>query len=375
MITSMNELKYRFLLNASNVFALEKQVKLIKLHKNAQNIFEKSGDDLALISNLEHDKLLKISERIEQNKSYERLVSEGVKMVLCEDPEYPSSFHHVKSPPHLLYVKGDFKQKKQLGISIIGTRRPNLYGRSQTLLFAAHLASSGVHIISGLAKGIDSIALNEALKCGGNVTGILGTGIDVIYPKENKELFTKMEKNGAIITEFSPGTQPIGHNFPWRNRLISGLGMGLLVTQASIKSGTSLTVKWALEQGKDVFAIPGPINCEYSKGPNTMIRDGAILTQSPHDILDYYHDHLQNHETGTSIESKLTPIKPPKSEEKEIPEKLKELGLSFEARDIEDLIERTGLDYTILTRKLNLEVAKGAVEKVPGGRYKVKSNR
>jgi len=371
----MNELKYRFLLNASNVFSLEKQVKLIEFHKNARNLFENPCEDLLHISKAEHEKLLKTSERIESNKIFESLLTNGVKMVLCEDPEYPMSLHHVKSPPHLLYIKGNFDHKQQLGLSIIGTRRPNLYGRSQTLLFASDLASSGVHIISGLARGIDTIALKEAIKSGAHVTGVLGTGIDEIYPKENKELFAKMETNGAIITEFSPGTKPIGHNFPWRNRLISGLGTGLLVTQASIKSGTSLTVKWALEQGKDVFAIPGPINCEYSKGPNMMIRDGAILVQSPHDILDYYRDHLQNHETGTSIETKLTPIKLPQNQETKIPKKLKELGLSFEARDVEEIIESTGLDYTVLTRKLNLEVAKGVVEKVPGGRYKVKSSR
>ena len=369
----MNELKYRFYLNACNVFPLEKQVYLIQKYKQAKTIFE----DLKLaqndVSSKEHEALLKNSSRLEENNNFERLINEGVSFILSEDENYPKSLSYIKNPPHLLYVKGSTDLNYPLGISVIGTRKVNMYGRSQAQHFASHLANSGIHIISGLAKGIDSIAMKEAIQNHGKVIGVLGTGIDLVYPKENEKLFREVESNGSIISEFSPGTKPFGHNFPYRNRIISGLCNGLLVVQASIKSGTSGTVKWALEQGKDIFAIPGPVNCEVSKGPNKMIQEGAMLAQSPLDIIEFYQGAGHFESTRTSIENFSRPIAEKKNDTPTIPDYLQEMGLDHSAKDIEEIIDISGLEYTTLTRKLNLEVAKGAVEKVPGGRYKIKS--
>jgi DNA processing protein len=370
----MNELKSRFLLNASGIFSIDRQINLVDKYKNVSQLFENQDILNEICSNEEKEKFLKICDRIEQNNDYERLKSKGVNFILKESDEYPISLNHVKSPPHILYTIGDITNLNHTRVAIIGTRRANLYGRQQSQLFATNLASAGIQIISGLAKGIDSIAMKNALEIGGKAIGILGTGIDVVYPKENRELFKLTAEKGLIITEFPPGSKPLAHHFPWRNRLISGLSQAILVVQASIKSGTNGTVKWALEQGKDIFAIPGPINCEYSKGPNSMIKDGAHCALSPDDIIEFFNSHSQQTETGTNVEINPTPINPNTNQtENLVPEKLKELGLDFKPKDVEIIMEETGLDYALLTRKLNLEIAKGNVEKIPGGRYKVKS--
>jgi DNA processing protein len=243
------------------------------------------------------------------------------------------------------------------GLSIIGTRRPTIYGRQMAQSFASTLASEGMTIISGLAKGIDGVALQSAVQAGGATIALLGTGIDRIYPQENAKLFEKICERGCLVSEFAPGAAPLKHHFPFRNRLISAWALGVLVVEATIRSGTRRTVDWALQQGKDCFAIPGPANSDASAFPHSMIRDGAHLVERPEEILDFY-QHLVSDHQKTEISSV-----------DQIPEHLKQMGLSPQTQSIDQLIEHSGLEYLELTQQLNQAVLSGEVLKFPGENY------
>lgn len=363
----MNEIQSLFLLNASSCLSPSQQNKIISFFGTAKAFFENPRDAKDILNQEKIDLCMKRADLLEQNKNFLQLQERNIHLISKNDPLYPDSFHHVKDPPIILYVKGNIQKISQSTISIIGTRTPDLYGRSQSIFFTKSLVHYGFHVVSGLAKGIDAVVLNEAVQAKQPCSAILGCGIDQIYPKENKQLYESIERLGCVISEFPPETAPLSQNFPWRNRLVSALGKTVFVIQASLKSGTSSTVKWALEQGKDIFALPGPVNTELSKGPNMMIRDGAMMALEPEDIIEYYQ---ANHYLQSSKEHIKQAIH--QSHNNNIPDELKKLGLSQSSKHIEELMESSKLEYNILTRKLNLEIAKGIVERLPGGRYKIK---
>jgi DNA processing protein len=352
------ETKARFLLNAVDIFTPEQQKKWVDLWGKAENFIEQQ-DWFDELSPEHQTQWLRRRELLERQKSYETLLSQGVRFVLKEDPDYPPSLAYVDCPPHLLYVKGTLPAHSLCGISVIGTRSPTLYGRQMAQLFGSGLANEGFVILSGCARGIDALAMKAAMDVQGQAVGVLGTGIDVVYPSENAQLFAQIEKQGALVSEFAPGAKPLKHHFPWRNRLISGWSLGLLVVEALIRSGTAGTVSWALQQGKDVFAIPGPANSEFSKGPHKMIREGAYLVEHPNEISEFFKDVLDSlrreHDTG-SESGCLDPEE-------------NELGLIREPRPMDDLMEITGLNVVELMRQLNRAVLEGKAKKYPGGSY------
>ena len=213
----------------------------------------------------------------------------NIDIISIEDNEYPELLRKIYSPPINIYIIGNKNILNNVNISIVGSRDMTFYGECVAKDFAYNLANSGFNIISGLAKGIDSCAHIGAINAGGKTIAVLGNGLDTIYPKENIELAKNiLNKGGAIISEFPLGTKPEKMNFPMRNRIVSGMSNGVLVVEAKLKSGTMITVDFALEQGRDVFVIPGNINSKNSEGTNDLIKQGAKLVTYYEEIVDEY---------------------------------------------------------------------------------------
>ena len=219
-----------------------------------------------------------------------------VRLMISGDADYPVSLRHIALPPKVLYIKGNLP-RLDCSIGIVGSRRASTYGlkaagdfaadlASAGLVFAADLASAGLVIVSGGAKGIDSAAHKGALQAGGSTIAVLGCGIDVVYPRENTALFEQICSNGALVTEFAPGTEPLAANFPSRNRIINGMTKGILVVEAAKKSGAMITAEFAADEGHEVYCIPGSIYLPNSIGCHSLIKSGAQLVDRPEDILN-----------------------------------------------------------------------------------------
>jgi len=209
----------------------------------------------------------------------------GAWLVTLQDPEYPRLLRHLPDPPPYLYVKGSL-ENSATAIGIVGSRQASGYGIATTQKMARELARHGITVVSGMARGVDAAAHRGALLEQGTTIGVLGCGIDVIYPRENRSLFAEMASRGALLSEFPMGTVPLAENFPRRNRIISGISSGILVVEAAEGSGSLITAQCALEQGRDVYAIPGNIQSVTSRGTNRLIKQGAKLVETVEDILE-----------------------------------------------------------------------------------------
>lgn len=207
--------------------------------------------------------------------------------IAINDDEYPALLKNIHSPPRELYVKGSFKKfEDDNAVAMVGSRRASLYGLEMAEKLAYDLAIRGVTIISGMARGIDSAAHNGALRAKGRTIAVMGSGHNHIYPPENKKLYEQIAGNGAVITEFEDDVLPLAQNFPIRNRIISGMSLGLVVVEAAKNSGALITADFALEQNREVFAVPGKISSLTSEGTHALIKDGAKLVQTADDILE-----------------------------------------------------------------------------------------
>ena len=215
----------------------------------------------------------------------EQIVRAGVRLVTQADSEYPKNLTHIHDPPPFVYIRGSLEPQDQVAVAIVGARSASPYGRDVTRQLARDLAHRRVTVVSGLARGIDAEAHRAALEAGGRTIGVLGSGLDVLYPSEHRRLAQDMTQHGAVISEFALGSQPEAGNFPYRNRVISGLSLGTVVIEAAEKSGSLITARCALEQNREVFAVPGHITASRSRGPHDLIKQGAKLVESVEDIL------------------------------------------------------------------------------------------
>ncbi len=216
-----------------------------------------------------------------------RLDRVGGRLVTWHDESYPEMLRHIHDPPLFLFVRGDLDAvagEEARAIAIVGSRSPTSYGRRMARELSAGLAEAGVTVVSGLARGIDAEAHWAALRAGGKSIAVLGCGIDVVYPSEHHHLMIRTAKSGAVVSEFPMGTQPEAENFPGRNRIISGMTLGTVVVEAAEKSGSLITAHFAMEQGREVFAVPGPVGGR-SRGPHKLIRQGAALAENANDVL------------------------------------------------------------------------------------------
>ncbi|NMB28175.1 MAG: DNA-protecting protein DprA [Tissierellia bacterium] len=210
----------------------------------------------------------------------------NINVITIFDKEYPRNLCHIYDSPKVLYTKGEIIEEDNLSIAVVGSRKATSYGKWATGKFVKELVKLDVTIVSGLALGIDGIAHKIALEENGRTIGVLGNGLDIVYPRRNKDIYEEIPNKGAIITEYFLGVPPLAYNFPQRNRIISGLSLGVIVIEAKERSGSLITAHHALEQGKEVFSLPGNINSIFSKGTNKLIKDGAKLIMDIDDIIE-----------------------------------------------------------------------------------------
>lgn len=303
-----------------------------------------------------------LAKRVEINpdQEIEKVEKEGLRIITIKDKEYPKLLKEIYNPPALLYIRGCFSKEDELALAVVGTRKVSPYGKQITPEVVRDLASSKITIVSGLALGVDSLAHQAALEAKGRTIAVLGCGLDKqsIYPSSNRKLAEQIEENGAVITEYPLGTLPLKQHFPARNRIIAGLALGTLVIEAPEESGALLTARHALEQNRDVFAIPGPIYSKTSIGPNNLVKMGAKLVTSAQDILDELNLNLAVQYQATRK------IVPDTKEEAKI---LKHL--SKEPIHIDKLVEKTGLDAAAVSSTLTLMEMKGKVRNLGGMNY------
>ena len=224
--------------------------------------------------------------RIDPDGELEELYQAGVRAIHLRSDEYPHRLREIFDPPSVIYIKGHLAPEDERGVAVVGTRRASPYGREMARRLAGNLAASGATVFSGLARGIDGISHEAALDAGGRTVAVVGGGLDRIYPPEHANLASRICEQGALISEYPLGKLPQAQHFPRRNRVISGLALGVLVIEAGMKSGAMLTVRWALDQDREVFAVPGPVISENSAGTNWLIQQGAKLVVDHHDVLD-----------------------------------------------------------------------------------------
>lgn len=217
---------------------------------------------------------------------YRQVIDSGVQVATPIDLTYPSLLAEIPAPPPVLYYRGELLETDRIAVAIVGTRKVTAYGREMTSRLAGDLARAGVTIVSGLARGIDGVAHEAALNAGGRTIAVLGSGIDRIYPPEHRNLAARIAEQGAVLSDYLPDTPPDGVNFPPRNRIISGLSLGVVVVEAPDRSGAMITVDFAADHGRDVFAVPGPVLAANSMGTNRLIREGARLVRSADDVLE-----------------------------------------------------------------------------------------
>jgi len=267
-----------------------KTKRLIDLFGTPANIFSGLNSDLCNIEGIDkalRGRILESEDKGKIDSIVEKLKKNGINLLAINDTQYPESLKNIYAPPVLLYFKGDISiLNENSSIAIVGSRRPSLYGISITKKLTCELVERGFVIISGLAAGIDTVAHKTALKFNAKTVAVLGSGIDNIYPKENKDLAKELSVKGLLLSEFPLGTEPYKENFPMRNRIISGLSKAVLIPEAGKKSGALITANFALDGGKDVFCVPGRIDSLLSEGTNKLIKEGAKLVSDIEDITE-----------------------------------------------------------------------------------------
>jgi len=275
-------------------------------------------------------------------------------------PEFPSLLREIANPPERLWFEGsiDFSAPS---LAIVGTRKPTSYGREAAEYFSEHLAALGFTIVSGLALGIDTISHEAALKAGGKTVAVLGSGLDKIFPASNQRLAAKIKENGCLISEYPPGTPAYPANFPQRNRLISGLALGVLVVEAGQESGALLTARYALEQGREVFALPGPIFSNQSRGTNQLIQEGAKLVSRPEDVVSEF-GHLKIDFSSAQIKKSVEL----EDNEEKILSLLKEIGPA----SLEEIVSKAKLPAGGIQASLSKMELKNLIRRLDDGTYR-----
>lgn len=292
------------------------------------------------------------------NQVKENAYKKEINIMTSFDKEYPIRLKNTPDPPYVLYIKGRLKENDVNSISVVGTRKPTPYGIYAVEKLVSELSEYGITVVSGMASGIDTYAHLTSLKENNRTIAVLGTGVDTIYPSHNTNLYHKIIENGAVISEFPLGTKGLPYNFPQRNRIISGLSLGTLVIEAEERSGTLITVSHCLEQGREVFAVPGCINSSFSKGTNNLIRDGAKLVDNAIDIVEELRE-LRNIDRICN----------------DIPDKFNKLGddemkvlniIKKSPADIDQIARVSGMDISKLSGIITVLEIKGNIKRTGG---------
>jgi DNA processing protein len=282
----------------------------------------------------------------------------GARALTWDSPDYPALLRQIAAAPPVVFVRGGFEPVDQWAVAIVGTRRLSAYGRLMAHDLASGLARNGITIVSGLARGIDGVAHRAALEAGGRTIAVMGCGIDKVYPPEHRDLAHAIVESGAIVTDFALGTEPSSVNFPARNRLISGLSLGVLVVEAGDRSGALITARFALEQDREVFAVPGNINSPVSVGANRLIQQGAKLVTGIEDVLEELNLRMASEQAAAQV------VLPETAEEAALLSQL-----STQPTHVDDLGRLTGLPSYLISSTLTMMELKGMVQQVGGMNY------
>lgn len=364
-----DNLKYWVALNIVLSEQLKAIKKILNRFSNIRDLFDTSVADLQALSLDEETAAALISPRTlhQAEDDIEKLTGKKYTILTLEDRKYPSYLRESFDPPCVLYCAGKVDVLEEFSVSIVGARKPTPYGRAVAEKLACDLATRGMVIVSGLARGIDSVAHWGALQ-GGKTVAVMGSGLDVTYPRENRKLFEKIIENGAVITEFPLKSPPLGYHFPMRNRIISGLSLAVVVVEASKRSGSLITARLALEQNREVMAVPGNTTSELSRGTNWLVKTGAKLVERWEDVAE---------ELPPPLKDQLLAQKEAKTQEPLLPvtpneEKVLVLLKTDELTPVDELVEKTEFSVSeILSLSLQLEL-KGYINQSPGKNFQRK---
>ncbi|MCR6544688.1 DNA-processing protein DprA [Dehalobacterium formicoaceticum] len=288
------------------------------------------------------------------------------RIITLEDQDYPKNLKNIYDPPSFLFYRGKLPKEEEQCIAMVGSRKATAYGRLMAETIARDLAKESVWVVSGLARGIDTWSHKGCLKADGKTMAVLGCGIDVVYPRENRELYQEIAEKGVILSEFPLGAPPLQHHFPMRNRIISGVSKGVLVVEAAEKSGSLITVDYALEQGRDVFALPGPVTSPLSRGTHKLILQGAKLVEKAQDILEEYLEGYGADYGQKEQQPEKTNLFTFSQQERELLELLTGGSVHFD-----QLAEQSGLGAPELAALLTQWEIKGLIKQTPGKYYMI----
>ena len=329
--------------------------KLLDHFGSLESAWQAPADELktAGLSQAIVQSILRARAETDPQADLDRIAALNIQVLTIQDGHYPRRLKSIDHPPPVLYVKGDLRDADEYAIAVVGTRQKTAYGKQVAAELCQFLVRNGITIVSGLARGIDSVAHQAAIDAGGRTIAVMGCGVDIVYPPEHRELASRIIENGALISDYSPGTQPEGVNFPPRNRIISGLSMATVVVEAGEKSGALITAEFAASQGRDVFSVPGPIFTPHSKGTNRLIQDGAIPLNNFNDILTALDiDQVEEFRYARRI-----------LPENEVESLLYE-NMKKDAMHINDLKSATGLSMEKVSAALVMMELKGLVKQV-----------
>ena len=304
------------------------------------------------------ENVVELRSAINLDQVWEQLEAKGITVLIQTDENYPRRLQELEQPPPVLYMLGELTSEDEWAVAVVGTRRVTAYGRQVAEDIAGTLARNGISVISGLARGIDSISHQAALHAGGRTIAVLGSGLDRIYPPENRRLAEQIAAHGALISDYPPGTPPEGSNFPPRNRLISGLSLAVVIVEAGQTSGALITAAFAADQGREVFAVPGNITSPGSKGTNRLIRDGAQPLLHPEQVLEALELTMVAEQRTARV------VLPADAIEAQLFE-----ALGREPLHIDEIRSHTDLPIEKVTATLALMELKGMVRQVGGMQY------
>ena len=337
-------------------------IDLVARFGSPEAVFSASEKDLRSVESITDRAVTRVlsPEPPDLDKDLDALESSDIEMFSVQDDDYPANLRQIHDPPVVLYVRGELREPDRFSVAIVGSRRASIYGKSMTERIAKDLCNRGICIVSGGARGIDAAAHKGALSCGGRTVAVLGCGIDIAYPSEHKELYAQIAESGAVVSEFPPGTRPDGWRFPARNRIISGLAGSVLVVQAPSDSGALITAKFAAEQGRSIYALPGNVDDIRNEGSHALIRDGAVLVTCAEDILSELGigaDQMRMPQLSLAFES-LSPDE----------RKLVEI-LSLQPKHVDQIIQESGFPVPQVSGMMTILEMKGIVKRVPGNAY------
>lgn len=304
------------------------------------------------------ERVLQVRRQVSLDQIWEQIQKKHIQVLTWDDGEYPRRLLEIDQPPPVLYLRGSISPEDQWAVATVGTRRVTVYGRQIAEEIGRFLAEHGITVVSGLARGVDAICHQAALDAGGRTIAVLGSGVDAVYPPENRTLAAKIIEQGALVSDYPVGTPPESSNFPPRNRIISGLSMATIVVEAGETSGALITAEFAAEQGRDVFAVPGSILAPQSKGANRLIEQGARPLLNLEDLVESLHlEHFPEHRVtralipGNENEARILKI------------------LSAEARHMDEIASLSGLPIQTVSATLTVLELKGMVRPVGGSNY------